>query len=90
MNAALANVPKLKFERTNENFSDLKPVLRSIWQGGTIIKVDIQTGELATEETPDEFIQEIPLPNYHTILYSVNPRNPRGPVPENKDKAYER
>ncbi len=69
--------------------SETKPSLRGIIGGGTTIKIDIKTGTLATDETPEEFIKEIVIPSYHSILHWVDKSNPTGPVPEEKDPAYE-
>ncbi len=66
-----------------------KPVIRGILTGSEPIKIDIKTGKLATEETPEEFIKEISLPSYNSILHWVDPKDPRGPVPEIKDQAYD-
>jgi 1A family penicillin-binding protein len=60
----------------------LKPVLRGIWRGSTVT-VDQETGELATEETPEERRQEVPVGDVHSILHWVNKDNPRGAPPSN-------
>ncbi len=90
MEEALKNEPNENFEKVEEDYSDLKPVLRGMWQGNSVIRVDTSTGALATDETPDEFIKEIPIAEYHSILNWVNPRSPRGSVPTIKDKAFDR
>ncbi len=69
--------------------SEDKNVFRGIYVGGTSIKIDTATGKLATEDTPEEFIKEIVIPDYHSILHWVNKENPRGPIPEHKDGLYE-
>ncbi len=66
-----------------------KPSLRGISKGGSSIFIDIKTGGLADENTPEEFIKEIVIPSYHSILHWVDRRNPTGPVPKKKDPAYE-
>ena len=90
MEEAIKKVGYKNFERVEEDYSDLKPVLRGIWNGSQTVKIDLQTGDLATPDTPEEFIKEIIIPEYHSILHWVNPKNPRGPIPQKKDKAYER
>jgi hypothetical protein len=44
---------------------------------------------LATEETPEEFIKEIVIPSYHSLLHWVKRGDPTGAVPVEKDQAYE-
>ncbi len=68
---------------------DLKPVLRGIWQGNTYF-IDITSGKLATENTPDAFKKEVPSGEIRSILHWVNKDDPRGPIPENpaQDPQY--
>ena len=63
--------------------TDIKPVLRGVWQGGEVVRVDKYSGKLATNKTPEEAIEERYLGGAHSILYWVNKDNPRGPIPEN-------
>ena len=67
-----------------------KPILRGLWQGGTIIKIDTVSKKEATEFTPPELIEEIAFGEPHSILYWVNKDDPRGPQPEDpsKDSQY--
>lgn len=59
-----------------------KPILRGIWQGEEIIKIDRLSGKRATELTPPDFIEERAYGNPHTILWWVNQKDPTGPKPE--------
>lgn len=65
-----------------EDLSDLKPVLRGIWQGGTTYSIDKSSGKLASEFTPEELREEKVVSEVHTILHWVDKDNPRGPAPE--------
>ncbi len=91
MDVALRNSVGSSFSE-EESLTDLstKPVFRGIYQGGQTIRLDTKSGTLATEETPEEFIEEIAIPEYHSILHWVDKKNPRGPVPgmDNKDANY--
>lgn len=87
---ALKDYPNNDFEKVEEDYSDYKPVLRGVWQGNKIIRLDTNTGELATDETPEEFIKEIPYPDYHSILNWIDKNAPRDAVPEEKDESYKR
>ncbi|MBI4134621.1 MAG: PBP1A family penicillin-binding protein [Candidatus Sungbacteria bacterium] len=60
-----------------------KPILKGLWQGGSVIIIDKISRKLATQETPEELRETIVTGEPHTILYWVNRNNPRGPLPEN-------
>lgn len=62
-----------------------KPVLRGIWQGGTTIQIDKISKRAATELTPKEFIEDVPIGEPHSILYWVNRADPEGPLPANQE-----
>lgn len=60
-----------------------KPILKGLWQGGTVVTIDKITGKLATAETPLELREDRVTGEPHTILYWVDRSNPRGPIPDN-------
>ena len=60
-----------------------KPVLDGEPYGKTAVKIDISTGLLATEYTPDNFIEEKYFYQPHCILYYVNKDDPLGDAPKN-------
>lgn len=60
-----------------------KPILRGLWQGGSIIRIDTASGKAATDLTPKEFIKEIAIGEPHTILHWVDKSDPNGPSPTN-------
>lgn len=64
---------------------DIKPILRGVWQGGDVVKVDKYSGKLATDRTPPEAIEERYTGGAHSILFWVDRNNPRGPMPSNPD-----
>lgn len=92
MDRVLENYPNIKFEEPEEiDYSGMKPALRGLWQGNKVIKIDTKNNTLATDETPEEFIKEIVIPEYHTILHWVNKADPLGPAPrddEERDDMY--
>jgi len=49
----------------------------------TKVKIDTISGKLATEYTPEEFVEERTFYDAHSILYYVDKDNPLGPVPTN-------
>jgi len=79
---ALALVPPKDFiPPTPSNAT--KPILRGIWKGGTTYKIDKISGNLATDKTPLDSVEERVLENIHTILHWVDKTDPTGPLPEN-------
>gem|GEM_PF-3976748 len=90
MEIALEKYPVSYFSEPEDLVSiNSKPLFRGVYQGGSTIKIDKQTGGVATDETPEEFIEEIVIPEYHSILHWVDVDNPRGLVPTEKNDAYE-
>jgi hypothetical protein len=78
MDQILPRLPAENFEEPLvEDKSQLKPVLRGIWQGGM----------MDASSTP-----LVVTGGVHSILQWVNKDNPRGPYPENpgNDSQYER
>src|SRR5581483_6622113 len=63
--------------------SNMKPVLRGVWQGNVAYTLDKSTGLLATPDTPPEMRQDVYDNNVHEILYYVNKNDPQGPPPTN-------
>ncbi len=60
-----------------------KPVLDGKGYNETKVKIDKASGLLATEYTPESFIEEKNFQEVHTILYYVDKNDPRGPAPKN-------
>lgn len=79
MDQAIARIPNEQFETPLiEDDSQLKPVLKGMWQGGIVAS--------STNNTPTM------IGGVHSILHWVNKNDPRGPSPENpqEDSQYER
>ncbi len=83
MTEALKSVPEETFTRPEPTQSDIKPVLRGVWQGNETYRVDRSTGKLATEFTPPELIEERSAGEIHSILHWVDRNDPLGPSPTN-------
>jgi 1A family penicillin-binding protein len=58
-----------------------KPILDGAKDAKVSVRVDTVTGKLATEHTPEEFVEERGFGVPHSILYFVDKNDPRGPVP---------
>ncbi len=68
-----------------------KPVLDGQIEGNTKVKIDRASGLLATEYTPESYIEERTYTEAHSILYYVNKDDPLGPAPEDpsQDPQFE-
>jgi len=88
---ALAETDIERFPEAIFEYPD-KPILRGDLQEGTPIKIDKASGLLATELTPESFIEEKVFRTGHTILYYIDPENPTGQAPDERDRdpAYEK
>lgn len=82
MEEALKKFPPEPFTKPAPSTVE-KPILKGLWQGGTVVVVDKITGQLATAETPGELREERVTGEPHTILYWVDRGNPRGDPPGN-------
>jgi membrane peptidoglycan carboxypeptidase len=79
MRAALAKLGNESFNSYSlgSDYYNTPPVIRGRWEGGESFWVDKISGGLATEYTPDETREERIIPNVKSILYWINPENPR-------------
>ena len=91
MSQVAKNFPPEDFPSPSNPKTDLKPVMRGIWQGGQSYKIDTVSGKLATQYTPTETTKETVFNSVHSILHWVNKSDPLGPVPEDpkQDSQYE-
>ncbi|MEK7596512.1 MAG: PBP1A family penicillin-binding protein [Patescibacteria group bacterium] len=90
MKAALDTIPDERFiPPTPADSSVLKPVMKGIWQGGQTYTIDKISKKIATEFTPPETRQEIPIQSVHSILYWVDKNDPLGPPPVNPSNDYQ-
>ncbi len=91
MDEALKNLPKEYFAEPEPILKDIKPVFRGVWQGYDSFTIDMISGKLATEFTPEETRKEVFIPNVHEILQWVDKSDPWGPVPNNpaSDPQYD-
>jgi len=89
MRNALDGTQTEQFEKPEIEYPD-KPILRGDMQDGTLIKIDRASGLLATEFTPESFIEEKNFRTGHNILHYIDPENPQGPEPDenNRDPMY--
>ncbi len=67
-----------------------KPILRGEIPADITLKIDKASGKLATDLTPESFIEEKTFKGYHSLLHFVDKNDPRGPAPENpaQDPQY--
>lgn len=79
-----------------ETFSSpiIKPTGKPMLDGSvssTTLTIDKASGKLATEFTPESYRQERTFASYHSILHTVDPKDPLGTPPSdpNKEPMYE-
>lgn len=92
MDKALAKLPSESFPAPDPdpNYYTGAPVLRGGWAGGESFIVDTVSGKLATDLTPNETKKEYTIPNVHSILYWIDPSDPKGakPLSPGKNAQY--
>jgi len=83
--------PPRSFTPPTPSFTD-KPVLNGEWRGGEVATIDIISGKLATEHTPEDARFELIKTEPHSILHWVTPSDPTGPAPADpsRNPQYER
>ena len=84
--AIASDLPATPFVRpvyTYLNDPNVRPILRGIWQGGETYTIDKASGKLATQYTPPEMRQEVPMGEIHSILHWLDKENPNGAAPVN-------
>ncbi len=84
MKRVLGDTPIEDF-REPDDYQTGKPILDGQLPE-EVIRVDIGTGQPASENTPLEMTGEIKRTIHHSILYFVDPAEPRGPSPEDPSK----
>ena len=67
------------------------PILDGETKGEVTIRIDKASGKLATELTPESFVEEKTYRQMHNILHYINKDDPRGAPPEDPtaDPQYE-
>ncbi len=86
MSKAMETREPAKFIQPEELKKDLPPIFRGIWKGNESVFIDSISKKRATEFTPKETLEEIVIPNPHSILYWIDKEDPLGEQPENPNK----
>jgi 1A family penicillin-binding protein len=92
MQEILKKYPDEKFKTYYPTYgSNIKPVLRGVWQGGENYFIDSRNGTLASDSTPEQFREERVYPAVHSILYWLNKDDPNGikPINPQSDSQFE-
>lgn len=92
MQEALTELETEKFKKpATLDVTDLKPILKGLWQGGIPYIIDKASGKLATVYTPLELQEEKVVADVHSILNWIDKSDPKGPSPEfpARDTQYE-
>jgi len=90
MQRVLGDTP-VEYFKEPETIITGKPVLDGEIGSGVKVKIDKASGLLATEYTPNSFIEEKTFKQDHCILYYVDKNNPRSNPPKDptKDPQFE-
>ncbi len=91
MSQVAKNFPPSNFVDPPQPYTDGKPVLHGVWQGGVSYWIDSISGKVATPYTPQETKKEVVFNSVHSILYWLNKDDPRGPAPTdpNQDSQFQ-
>jgi len=84
MRNALENKTTEQFEKPEIEYPN-NPILRGDFEGGTPVKIDKASGLLATEFTPESFIEEKNFRTGHNILHYLIPEDPLADAPDEDD-----
>ena len=89
-----AFMTKVLSETPNESFNEpeIKETGKDILDGKLntkIIKINKETKEIATDNTPTELIEEITVTDHHCILYYINKEDPLGDGPSKPENDYQ-
>ncbi len=82
MKKVLADSPAEDFIKPEPITLPDKPMMNGKFVGEIRQKFDKRTGQLATDFTPPDQIEEKVFKEVHSILHYVNRNNPLGPIPE--------
>jgi len=82
MRQALSNQPISYFNQPEYKNSN-KPMLSGEMSGETKVKIDKNSGLLATEYTPEHLVIEKTYKQVHSILFYVDKNDPLGDIPDN-------
>jgi 1A family penicillin-binding protein len=80
MKKALANTPVEQFTDPGDLITG-KPIIDG--QASTTVRINKQSGQLATANTPSDLIETKTIFQPHSILYYVDKNDPLGPPPAN-------
>jgi len=76
---AIENFSEPQIEKTGKAIIDGEQI-------GKIIKINKETGEIATETTAPELVEEIFFADHHSVLFYIDKDDPLGPIPSNPEK----
>jgi 1A family penicillin-binding protein len=90
MTEVLKDMPNEPFTAAPENTSD-NPALNGQLKSGVKLKIDTISGKLATENTPEDLVEEKTFRQVNSVLHYVDKEDPTAGIPENpsKDSQYE-
>ena len=72
-----------------EEFENYPNMIKGDWYGGTSVKINKESGLLASDATPEELILEVPQPEPHTILHWIDKNDPTTLDTSQDDPQYD-
>lgn len=84
MASAIKDMPPEEFPKPTVN-DEIKPVLKGIWQGDTVLTIDSVSQKLATDLTPPETRKDVAYGEPHDPLFWIDRRDPLGPPLKNPE-----
>lgn len=90
MEKALSRTPPEFFNSPERTFAE-KPAIRGIYQSGPYVRIDKISKKLATENTPQELVEERGFGRIQSILAYVDRSDPLGAPPQDphRDAQYQ-
>ncbi len=85
MKKVLGDTPREEFKQF-ESEKTGKAILDGVIEGKKTIRIDTISGLLATDETPEELVEELELEEHHSILHYISKKDPLGDIPEKPEK----
>lgn len=85
MSSVLTGTPIEYFKEPAPNDAN-KPVLHGMSANEQTLKIDKASGKLATDLTPEGYVEEKTFSEIHCILYYIDKDNPRGDYPKDPGK----
>lgn len=82
MRKVLETMPKVDFPAPPQMHKPSKPMLNGKYEDPVEVRIDKETGLLATDDCPEKYTKKKTFSQAHSILYYVDRNDPLGPIPK--------